>query len=93
MQYELTQEKFDLFKSGLYFSIQPDKIQKSKILTTSLKLHCSFMTNFKSEEAKSQKKRIYFVLLILISTPADRLHIHYDNVASYETLEKINISL
>ena len=28
-QYELSQEESDLLKAGLYFSIQPDKIQKS----------------------------------------------------------------
>ena len=33
-QYKLSQEKSDLLKAGLYFSIQPHKIRKSKILTT-----------------------------------------------------------
>ena len=28
-QYELSQEESDLLEAGLYFSIQPDKIQKS----------------------------------------------------------------
>ena len=33
-QYELSQEEFDLLKAGLYFSIQPHKIQKSEIFNT-----------------------------------------------------------
>ena len=32
-QYELSQEESDLLKAGLYFSIQPDKIQKTEIFT------------------------------------------------------------
>ena len=31
MQYELSQEESYLLKAGFYFSIQPDKIQKSEI--------------------------------------------------------------
>ena len=31
-QYEISQEESDLLKSGLYFSVQPDKIRKSEIL-------------------------------------------------------------
>ena len=56
MQYELSQEKSDLLKAGLYFSIQPDKIRKSEIFTTFEKIHCSFLNNLKSEETKSQIK-------------------------------------
>ena len=55
-QYELSQEESDLLKVGLYFSIQPDKIQKSEIFTTFEKIHCSFLNNLKSEETKSQIK-------------------------------------
>ena len=55
-QYELSQEESDLLKVGLYFSIQPDKIRKSKIFTTFEKIHCSFLNNLKSEETKSQVK-------------------------------------
>ena len=40
IKYELTQEESDLLKAGLYFSIQPDKIQKSEIFTTFEKIHC-----------------------------------------------------
>ena len=36
-QYELSQEESDLLKAGLYFSIQPDKIRKSKIFILPLK--------------------------------------------------------
>ena len=39
-QYELSQEESDLLKSGLYFSIQPDKIRKSEIFSTFEKIHC-----------------------------------------------------
>ena len=52
-EYELSQEESDLLKAVLYFSIQPDKIQKSKIFTTFEKIHCSFPNNLKSEETKS----------------------------------------
>ena len=55
-QYELSQEKPDLLKAGLYFSIQPHKIRKSKIFTTFEKINCSFLNNLKSEETKSQMK-------------------------------------
>ena len=55
-QYEFFQEEFDLIKTGLYFSIQPDKIQKSEIFTTFEKIHRSFINNLKSEETKSQIK-------------------------------------
>ena len=56
MQYELSHEELDLLKTGLYFSILPDKIQKSEILTTFEKIHHSFINNLKSEETKSQIK-------------------------------------
>ena len=56
MHYELSQEKSGLLKAGLYFSIQPDKIQKSEIFTTLEKTHHSFINNLKSEESKSQIK-------------------------------------
>ena len=46
-QYELSQEKYDLLKAGLYCSIQPDKIRKSE------KIHRSFPNKLKSEETKS----------------------------------------
>ena len=38
-QYEISQQKSNLLKAGLYFSIQPDKIQKSKIFTNFEKIH------------------------------------------------------
>ena len=53
MQNELSQEESDLLKEGLYFSIQPDKIRKSKIFTTFEKIHYSILNNRKSEETKS----------------------------------------
>ena len=55
-QYELSQEESDLFTTGLYFSIQPDKIRKSEIFTTFEKIHRSFINNLKSEETKNQIK-------------------------------------
>ena len=55
-QYELSQEVSDLLKAGLYFSIQPGKIRKSKIFTTYEKIHRLFLHNLKSEEIKSQIK-------------------------------------
>ena len=38
-QYKLSQEESDLLKADLYFSIQPDKIRKSKIFNTFEKIH------------------------------------------------------
>ena len=55
-QYELSQEESNLLKVGLYFSIQPDKIRKSKIFTTFEKIYRSFLINLKFEETKSQIK-------------------------------------
>ena len=51
-KYEKRKEESDLFKAGLYFSIKPDKIRKSKIFTTFEKIHRLFLNNFKSEEIK-----------------------------------------
>ena len=51
-QYELSQEESDL----LYFSIQPDEIQKSEIFTIFEKIHRLFLNNLKSDEIKSQIK-------------------------------------
>ena len=52
MQYEFSQEESDLLKASLYFSIQPDKIRKSKTFTTFGKIHRSFLNNLKSEKPK-----------------------------------------
>ena len=79
-QYELSQEESDLLKAGLYFSTQPDKNRKSKIFTTFEKIHRSFINNLNSKETN-------------ISTTTNLLHVYYVNIASYETLEKIKISL
>ena len=54
--YELSQKESNLLKAGLYFSIQPDKIRKSKIFTTFEKIHRSFLNSLISEETKSQIK-------------------------------------
>ena len=54
--YELSQEESDLLQAGLYFSTQPDKIQKSEIFTTFEMIHRSFLNNLKSEETKIQIK-------------------------------------
>ena len=55
-QYELCQEEADLLKACLYFSIQPDKIRKSEIITTFGKINRSFINNLKSEETKNHIK-------------------------------------
>ena len=88
-QYELSQEESDLLKAGLYFSIQPDKIRKSEIFTTFEKIHRSFYNNLKAEETKSISR----ILLIVIFTTTNLLHLYYVNIASYETLERIKILL
>ena len=54
--YELSQEKRDLLKAGLYFSIQPDKTRKSEIFTIFEKIYHLFINNLKSVETKSQIK-------------------------------------
>ena len=46
-QYHVSQDKTDLLKAGFYFSIQPDKIQKSKIFTNFEKIYQSFINNLK----------------------------------------------
>ena len=51
-QYELSQEESDLLKAGLYFSIHPDKIQKSKIFTTFEKIHRLFLNNLNQRKPK-----------------------------------------
>ena len=79
-QYELSKEETDLLKADFYFSIQPDKIGKSKIFTTFKKIHLSFRKNPKSEETKSQINA--HLLLILISTTTNLLHVYYVNIAS-----------
>ena len=61
-QYGLSQEKFDLLKAGLYFSIQSNKLRKSEIFTTFEKIHLSFINILKSEETKSQIK-VHFLYL------------------------------
>ena len=93
MQYELSQEKSDLLKAGLYFSIQPDKIQKSEIFTTFEKIHCWFLNNLKSEETKSQIKVHLSYLANSIFITTNLLHVYYVNIESYETLERIKILL
>ena len=55
-QYELSQKESNLFKAGLYFSIQLDEIRKSEIFTTFEKNYRSFINNLKSDETKSQIK-------------------------------------
>ena len=56
IQYELSQEETYLLKVGLYFSIQPDKVQKSEIFTTFPKIHRCSINNLHSEETNSQAK-------------------------------------
>ena len=62
-QYELSQEESGLPKAGLYFLIQSEKIRKCLIFTTFQKIHCSFINNLKSKEAKSQIKTHLLYLL------------------------------
>ena len=56
MQSQLSQKHTNLLKAGLYFSIQPDKIQKSKIFSTFEKINRSFINSLRSEETKIQTK-------------------------------------
>ena len=94
-QYELSQEEPDLLKAVIYFSIQPDEIQKSKTFTTLEKIHCSSISNLKSEETKNQIRAhlLYLANSYFYNNKPSPLHIYYVNIAPYETLEKIKISL
>ena len=77
-QHELSEEESDLFKAGLYFSIQPDKIRKSAIFTTFEKIHRSFLNNFKSEETSDKSASLVSCVLLFLqlqnfSTSTSRL--------------------
>ena len=65
-----------------------EEIRKSEIFATFEKIHDLFPNKFTSKESKYQIKAI---LLILIVTTANLLHVNYINIASYETLGKIKI--
>ena len=51
-QYELSQDKSDLLKAGLFFSIQPDKTRKCEIFTTFEKIHRSFLATLNPRKPK-----------------------------------------
>ena len=77
----------------LYFSIQPDKIKKSKIFNTFEKIQRLFFNILTSKEAKSQIK-------VNLSYPSNSYvynykhrHAYYVSIAFYETSKKIKISL
>ena len=55
-QYKFSQAETDFLKAGSYFSIQPDKIQKSEIFITFERIHCPILNNLKSNKTKSQIK-------------------------------------
>ena len=85
MQYELTQEESDLLKAGLYFSIQPHKIRKSKIFTTFEMIHRSFLNKLKSKESKSQiKAHLSYLTNSYFYNYKPSPRIYYVNIASYE---------
>ena len=65
-----------------------EEIRESEIFATFEKIHDLFPNKFTSKESKYQIKAI---LLILIVTTANLLHVNYINIASYETLGKIKI--
>ena len=87
-QYELSQKESDLLKAGLYFSIQPDKIRKSLRLKRFI---VRFLTTLNPRKPKARQKRISRILLVLIFTTTNLLHVYYLNIASYEILGRINI--
>ena len=93
MQYELSQEESNLLKAGLYFSIQADKIWKSKIFTTFENIHCLFLNKLKSEETKNQIKAHSCILPILTFTTTNLVCVYYDDIAACETLGRIEILL
>ena len=46
------QEESDLLRAGLYFSVQPDKIQKSEIFTNFKRFIVRFLTTINSRKPK-----------------------------------------
>ena len=92
-RYELSQEEFDIIKAGLYFSIQPDKTRKSDIFTTFEKIHHSFRNKFKSKKNENQIKVHLSYLANFYFYNCKPFPRHYFHIASYETLQKIKISL
>ena len=52
-----------------------------------------FLITLNPMKPKVKQKRISRILIILIFTTANRIHVYYVNLASYETLEEIKISL
>ena len=52
-QYELSQEESDLLKAGLYFSIQPDKIQNPKSSLPLKRFIIRFLTTLNPRKSKS----------------------------------------
>ena len=91
-KYELTQEKSDLLRAGLNFSIQI-KFENPKSSLPLKKLFVQFLTTLNPSKPKVGSKRISRTLLILIFTTTNLLHLHYVNIASYETLGRIKILL
>ena len=51
------------------------------------------LTQYELSQEESDLLKALTILLILISTTANLLHVYYVNIASYETFEKIKISL
>ena len=80
-------------KADLCFSIQPDKIRKSEILTTFEIFIFLLLTTLNPRKPKVRQNCISRILLIPISTTSNLLRVYYVNTLSYKTLEKIEISL
>ena len=52
-----------------------------------------FLTTLNPRKPKARQKRISRILLVLIFTTTNLLHVYYLNIASYEILGRINIVL
>ena len=64
-QYELSQKKSDLLKAGLYFSIPPEKVQKSEIFTIFEKIHRPFLNNRGNQKSDKSSSAVFCKFLFL----------------------------
>ena len=69
------------------------KIENPKSSLPSKRFFVLLLTILNPRKPKVRKKRISRILLILIFTTTNLLHVYYVNIASYETLERIKILL
>ena len=88
-KYELSQEESDLHKAGLYtFQSNQIKFENQKSSLPLKRFIVCLLTTLNPRKLKVRYKHISRILLILIPTTTNLLHVYYLNIASYKTLEK-----